>query len=55
MMRNVNQGKGLVFDGVSDGWFRVGKDADCRKLLKEGSDVLCGACEKKVAFCKSLL
>ena len=41
MMDNVSHGKAIVFDGVSDEWFRIRTDADCSKLLKGGNKELC--------------
>jgi hypothetical protein len=56
MMKNVNPNRGYTFDAITDQWFAIGKDKDCRDIQKEfGPDELCLNCNKKVVFATSLL
>lgn len=55
MMIGVNKGRGLVLDAVTDNWFRIMQDDQCKKLQKNGHGNLCNDCMKKLKFCRSLL
>ena len=50
MCNNVSQGKGITFDSVSEEWFRIGGDNDCRRL-----GTFCSDCLRKLTLAQSLL
>jgi hypothetical protein len=48
-MNNVNSGKGIAFDGITDKLFQVSK------LCCRGSNQFCRDCRTKVAFASELM
>lgn len=55
MMANVSQDKGIVYDGISDHWFRIGRDRECLRNRREGYNYYCGHCQRKIQFATSLI